>query len=136
VRPAAFSNPSWEATRRKPVVPRNQPKRSNGDRSTAAEGDGVDRSWFHARQINRRRSRHRANQERSRTVFVRATDTNPRASNGYSSALPHRLPVYLQQRLSWVPAIALAVQVAIQGRLLRHNPLRHKQEKTSEDNLQ
>jgi hypothetical protein len=29
VRPAALSNPSSEATRSKPVVPRNQPKESN-----------------------------------------------------------------------------------------------------------
>src|SRR5580692_10300320 len=73
-----------------------------GGRITTAEGDGADRTRFDARRINRCRDRHRTNQERSRSVFVRETDTNPRASNRNPCALPYRLTIYLQQRFGWV----------------------------------
>src|ERR1700677_3317245 len=72
-----------------------------GDRSAAAKGDGADRSWLYARQVNRHRDRDRAYQERGGTVFVRETDTNPRAAHGYPCALSYCLPIYLQQRLRW-----------------------------------
>lgn len=108
-----------------------------GDRSTAAKGDGADRSWFDARQINRRRNRRRADHQGSRTVFVRETDTNPRAANGYPCALPYRLPIDLEQRFGWirVGSHCTGGPGGNQGPLLRHRPLRQKQEKTSEDPL-